>query len=185
MLTGVCHAYTQILPINGIDDLMNNYLMQPINRLTQAYRQAPWRKQTQEIGVYLTSLVMLLLVASIFVNINGRTAVVGRKIQQYHYTISRLEREIADIQSQLAMLESDTIMRQRAAELGFRPVTPSEITHIVASNYPGRDPVTLAVSSQPNAVNTVILSPAFTHSWVDWIQVQLNTPLALLADVQP
>lgn len=159
--------------------------MQPIRRLAQAYRQAPWRKQTQEIGVYLTFLVVFLLVASIYVNITSRTATVGRKIQVNHATIQRLEREIADFESQLAMLESDAIMRQRAIELGFRPATSNDILHINVPGYQEREQVALGLSSQPSVVNTVVLSPAFTQSWVDWVQVQLRTPLALLADVQP
>ncbi|MEN8171884.1 MAG: hypothetical protein ABFS03_03300 [Chloroflexota bacterium] len=159
--------------------------MQPINRLAQAYRQAPWRKQTQEIGVYLASLVVLLLLASIYVNITGQTAVIGRQIQRNHKAISQLEREIAELESQLAMLESDAVMRQRAEELGFRPAFPSEITHVVASDYSGRSPVALGISTQPSIVSTVILSPAYSQSWVDWIQLQLRTPLAFLDDVQP
>jgi len=164
---------------------MNNFVMHPIKRLAQTYRRAPWRKQTQEIGIYLASLVIILLVASVYVNITGQTAVIGRKIQKNHKTIASLEHEIADLKSQLAMLESDAVMRQRAIELGFRPAGPNDITHIQVSGYQGRDPVALGYSSQPSEMNMVVLSPAFTESWVDWIQVQLSTPLALLEDVQP
>ena len=89
------------------------------------------------------------------------------------------------MQSQLAMLESDAVMRQRAKELGFRPATPNEIIHIDVSGYQRREQVDLSYSTQPNAANRVVLSPAFTQSWVDWVQVKLRTPLALITDVQP
>ena len=164
---------------------MNKFMMQPIKQLAQAYRQAPWRKQTQEIGVYLVFLVMFLLIASVYVNITARTAADGRQIQQNHAAIERLEHEIADMKSQVAMLESDAVMRQRAKELGFRPATPNDIIHINVSNYQRREQVDLSHSYQPSAVNLVVLSPAFTQSWIDWVNVQLRTPLALITDVQP
>ncbi|MBE9523534.1 MAG: hypothetical protein IMY76_00450 [Chloroflexi bacterium] len=160
-------------------------MIRPIKNLAQAYRQAPWRKQTQEIGVYLVFLVVFLLIASVYVNITARTAADGRQIQQNHAAIERLEREIADTQSQVAMLESDAVMRQRAKELGFRPATPNDIIHVDVSGYRRREQVDLSYSSQSSTANRVVLSPAFTQSWVDWVQVQMRTPLALITDVQP
>jgi cell division protein FtsB len=164
---------------------MNNFMMQPIKRLAQAYRLAPWRKQTQEIGVYLTFLVVFILVASVYVNITARAAADGRQIQQNHADIERIEREIADLQSQLAVIESDAVLRQRARELGFRRATPDDIIHVAVSGYQRREAVDLGSSSQPSAINRVVVSPAFTQSWVDWVHVQLRTPLALITDNQP
>ena len=164
---------------------MNNLMMQPIKRLAQAYRLAPWRKQTQEIGVYLAFLVVFILVASVYVNITARSAADGRQIQQNYADIERLEREIADLQSQLAVFESDAVMRQRARELGFRRASPNDIIHVEVSGYQRRGPVALGLSSQPSAINMVVLSPAFTQSWVDWVNVQLRTPLALITNEQP
>ncbi|MBG7609421.1 MAG: hypothetical protein IZT55_01005 [Anaerolineae bacterium] len=159
-------------------------MMQPIKRLAQAYRQAPWRKQTQEIGVYLVFLVAFLIVASVYVNITARTAADGRKIQQNFAAIERLEREIADLQSQFAYLESDAVMRDRAIEIGFRPATPNDIIHVDVSGYQEPERVDMGQYSHSSAEQLVVLSPAFTQSWVDWVNVQLRTPLALIADDQ-
>ena len=66
--------------------------MENIHQLTQAYSQAPWRKQMYMIGVILLVLVSAAIIAGIYLNVTARAAAVGRQIQEmqvrvygYHY----------------------------------------------------------------------------------------------------
>ena len=159
--------------------------MDRVLNFTQAYSQAPWRKQLQGIGIFLILLVVVLLAASVFVSITARTAALGREIQQHHHEIEALEFEIANMQSQLAILTSISVMKQRAIEMGFRPATSEEIIYINVPGYMGRDHVKMADPTQPAAAAEPVISPAFTQSWVDWLAQQFRAPLIPLAEVTP
>jgi len=152
---------------------------------TQAYSQAPWRKQLQGIGIFLILLVVILLAASVFVSITARTAALGKEIQRHRQKIEELEFENANIRSQLAILTSASEMKQRAIDMGFRTATSEEIIYINVPGYTGRDNVELAESSQPSIVATPVISSAFTQSWVDWLAIQFKAPLIPLAEVEP
>src|SRR5512135_2014663 len=108
--------------------------MENINRLTHAYSQAPWRKQTYMIGVILLLLVCTAIVAGIYLNVTARAAAVGRQIQEmqvrvygYHYLtndagenyvpIEELEQKIASLTSELAYLTSYKVMMSRVNNL--------------------------------------------------------------------
>src|SRR5512135_877503 len=108
--------------------------MENINRLTHAYSQAPWRKQTYLIGVILLCLVCAAIIAGIYLNVTARAAAVGRQIQEmqvrvygYHYLtgdansnyvpIEELEQKIANLNSQLAYLTSYAMMSDRLKKM--------------------------------------------------------------------
>jgi cell division protein FtsL len=160
--------------------------MDRVIRFTQAYSQAPWRKQLQGIGIFLILLVIVLLIASIFVSITARTAAVGREIQRHRLEIEELEYEIADQQSQLAWLTSASTLKSRALEMGFRPAAPGEITYLVVPGYSGRGQLGLTSPVEPTiATASSSLSPDFTQSWVERFAEQLHTPLESIAEVRP
>ncbi len=46
--------------------------MERVYGLTQAYSQAPWRKQLQLIGIFLVVLVFFALVAGIYLSVTAR-----------------------------------------------------------------------------------------------------------------
>jgi cell division protein FtsL len=152
---------------------------------TQAYSQAPWRKQLQWIGVFLIVLVVILLAASVFVSVTARTAALGKEIHRHRNEIEALEYENANMQSQLAILTSASEMKQRAIDMGFRQATSEEIIYITVPGYTGRDQVKSAESTQPTFVAKPVISPAFTQSWVDWLAQQFRAPLIPMADIEP
>ncbi len=152
---------------------------------TQAYSQTPWRKQVQGIGIFLIALVVMLMAASVFVSVTAQTAALGKEIQRYRQNIETLEFEIANMESQLAILTSTSVMKRRAIELGFRSATSEEITYINVPGYTGRDHIELAEPAQPVVSTTLVLSPRYTQSWVDWLSQQFRAPLIPLAEVEP
>jgi cell division protein FtsL len=157
--------------------------MENVKRLTQAYYQAPWRKQLQYIVFFLVLLVMSAVVAGIYLNVTARAVTVGQEIQVMQNQIDNLRRTIADKETSLAFLTSTAIMEQRAREMGFRPVESDKIVYVVVPGYRERQEIYLAPTSQPAVVSKTELSPLFTVSLLEWLQVNVFNPSSVLAEV--
>ncbi|MFO7622802.1 MAG: hypothetical protein R6V73_00500 [Anaerolineales bacterium] len=157
--------------------------MENVKRLTQAYYQAPWRKQLQYIVFFLVLLVMSAVVAGIYLNVTARAVTVGQEIQVMQIQIENLKRTIADKETSLAFLTSTSTMEQRAREMGFRPVEPDKIVYVVVPGYRERQEIHLAPASQPTVVSDPKLSPSFTISLLEWLQVNVFNPSSVLAEV--
>ena len=147
--------------------------MDQVLKITQAYSQIPWRKQIQSVVVFLVLLVLCLVIAMIYVNVNAEAVVVGRKIQEMQLSIEELERSITDKESQIAYITSAVEMERRALEMNFQPVDPGVASYIVIPGYAGRLEAVLAPPSVPAASQTRILSPEYTLSLVDWLKQEL------------
>ena len=150
--------------------------MDQVLKITQAYSQIPWRKQIQSVVVFLVLLVLCLVIAMIYVNVNAEAVVVGREIQDMQLSIEELERSITDKESQIAYITSAVEMERRALEMNFQPVDPSVASYIVIPGYAGRLEAVLAPPSVPAASQTRILSPEYTLSLVDWLKQELYLP---------
>lgn len=150
--------------------------MDQVLKITQAYSQIPWRKQIQSVGMFLVGLVLCLVIAMIYMNVNAEAVVVGREIQGMQAAIEGLERSIADKESHLAYITSAVAMEKRAEEKNFRPVDPGEALFIVISGYGGRSEAVLAPPSVPAATETNVISPEYTLSLVDWLKQELYLP---------
>jgi cell division protein FtsL len=146
-------------------------------KFTQAYYQTPWRKQLQRIGLFLVFLVVCALVAGVYLSVNSRAASIGRQIQYDRDLIDKLDKQIADQQSQVAILTSAAEMEKRADEMGFHSVNSDEILYLVVEGYNGRTPAVLAVESKAFVPATSpTLAPEFTQSLFDWVQIELSLP---------
>ncbi len=155
------------------------------NRLIQAYRQAPWRVQLQWVGVFLLGLILVASVAGIYLNISTRTAEVGRNIQQLENLSDETERNIADLQTQLASLTSAAEMEKRAGELGFQPVQLDTAVYLTVPAYYDRQPAVLAPPPGPSLAAPPILQPNYTESlWDLFFQGFLNNQ-QVLGGTQP
>ncbi|MEJ2597648.1 MAG: FtsL-like putative cell division protein [Anaerolineales bacterium] len=147
--------------------------MERVYSLTQAYSQAPWRKQLQLIGIFLVVLVFFALVAGIYLSVTSRATTVGRQIQGMQADIDRLEQENADLQSQLAFLTSSSVMAKRAQDMGFSLIQMDEPVYIKVPGYRSRQPVTLAPDRAPIVSAAPMVPPEYTESLFQWLSRQL------------
>ncbi|GAB4530703.1 MAG: hypothetical protein Fur0018_18130 [Anaerolineales bacterium] len=146
--------------------------MQYARQFTQAYHNAPWRRQTQWLGMFLLALVALALVASLYLSVSSRAATLGRETMNMQAEIERLRRANADLTVQLAQLTAADAMQARAAALGLQPASPEQIQYVVVPGYRGRQTARLA----PQATFQVaapLVQPAFSESLLDWARIQL------------
>ena len=150
--------------------------MDEVLKITQAYSQIPWRKQIQRVGLFLVILVLSLVIAMIYVDVNAEAVVIGRQIQDMQESIDIKKRSIADKQSQIAYITSAVELEKRAVGMNFKPVDPGVALYIVIPGYGGRSEAVLAPPSEPAVVQARMLSSEYSLSLFDWLKQELYLP---------
>lgn len=144
-----------------------------VGYLVHAYRQAPWRLQRQWLGTFLLAVLGIAMVASLYLDVTAQAAISGREIQNLTSDMSATQQSSADLQTQLAALESYGAMEQRAVALAYQPVDPSQVQYIVVPGYAAPQPEILAGAPafKPSAPS---IPPEYTESLIEWIQQELR-----------
>jgi len=160
--------------------------MNRIEEFSSTYIQAPWRRQLQFIGLFSLALVIIAMVAGIYLNVSARASTIGREIQYMQNRIENSDREIEDLQSQLAQILSAEEMENRAQKLGFENVATEEILYLVVNGFIERQTAVLAPQSgSRNIPSAPVIPPEYTESIFDWLRRKaLNFP-NLLVEVKP
>jgi len=158
--------------------------MNHLETFAQTYAQAPWRRQLQIIGLFSLVLVSIALVAGIYLNVSAKAAAVGRDIQAKQSEIENLDREIEDLQSQLATVLSSTEMEARALKMGFAPLPAEQTVYLMIPGYAARQPVVLAPNSQRTLVSAPVLPDRYTESLFDWARRGLRDIPFSLSEVR-
>jgi len=164
--------------------------MQNVQKITQAYSQAPWRKQVQWIGSFLLVLVFVCLIAALYLNVTARAATVGREIQDMQVgqiqtastkpdqkdllSIEELKRHSADLQAQLAYLLSEDTMLKRAEDLGFEPGEPGIALYIEVPGYIPPQTATMAPPPGPTVSSQEAEVTIVRSSLLDWVEEQFR-----------
>jgi cell division protein FtsL len=138
--------------------------------LIQAYKNTPWRRQFQVIGLFSATVVFVAIVAGVYLNVTARAATYGREIQAIRVEAREIEREIEDLESRLADMTTAREMRSRAEKLGFISVNPNTASYLKVPGYPEERVIELAPELQPPEASTPPqLPPKYTQSLFDWI----------------
>jgi cell division protein FtsL len=143
--------------------------MDGVRQLTQAYSQAPWRKQLQILGLFLLVVVLAALVAGIYLNVTARAATIGREILWMQSRIEDLQLENSDLETRLAMVNSAAVMEQRALAMGFQPLERDAVTYIVVPGYVSRQQAVIAPPPKPVVV-VANLPADYTESLFVWLE---------------
>ncbi|MDH5606328.1 MAG: hypothetical protein OEY93_05530 [Anaerolineae bacterium] len=139
----------------------------------QAYRQAPWRKQLQLIGLFSATLAMLTLIAGTYLNVAARTATIGREVQRQQRDIRLVEQRIVNLESLLAEQTSARVMAKRAEKLGYFTLNTEVAIYLVVPGYSGRKTAVLAPPDPKSFPMQTQLPAAYTQSLVDWLRQQV------------
>jgi len=143
-----------------------------VNHLVHAYKIAPWRIQRQWIGSAFGVLVALAMVATIYLDVTSKAAIAGREIQDLTASITISQQVSADLQTEYATLTSSSIMKQRALELGFRPVKSREVEYLVVAGYVEIEPDILSSAPLPQ-LSALSILPEYNESLLDWADEQI------------
>lgn len=138
-------------------------------QFVQAYRQAPWRKQVQLIGLFSTVVVILLTGAGIYLYVTASAATLGREILELRVEKQELQQRIENYQSEIAALSSARILEERALELGFVQVNPATAAYVVVPGYSGRKTAELAPPPEQGRSSAQTARPEYTMTLFDWL----------------
>ena len=142
-------------------------------QIIHAYRQAPWRVQRQWVGVFLLAVIGAAMVAALYLDVTARAALAGREIQESRALITTVQRENADLETQLADLTSTNVMQRRATELGYRPVQPGELDYVAVPGFTTPEPAILLAAE--DASPRIETQPAeYTQSLLEWFEDRIR-----------
>ena len=160
--------------------------MYRVQNITQAYSQAPWRKQLQWIGLFMLALVLVAVVAGIYLSVSAQASSSGREIQIMYSEMEDIRRNIEDLESQIAFLTSNSEMEKRAEELGFIQVSSEDIFYILVPGYSKPSQVEIAGSPGVTLPTIQTVAPEYTQSLFDWLQERVFDPASpLIKEVMP
>ena len=141
---------------------------------SQAFKQAPWRSQTQLIGLFFIALVIVLLVASVYLTISGQASAAGLTALSLDTKRSNLERTIADRKADLALLTSASLMQKRAEDMGFIAADPENVIYVVVPGYTGRQTAILAPPPGIVEEEGPVVKSIYRQSLWDWLFQGIN-----------
>jgi hypothetical protein len=147
--------------------------LQTVHHLVHAYKMAPWRVQRQWIGGILLAVVLFAMIAALYLDVTARAAIAGRQIQDLTAAIRATQHTNADLQTHLAALTAVSVMEQRARDLGFRPVSSTEIEYVVVPGYVPPQPAILSAGTRP-ILSAPLIPPEYTQSLLDWLDEHLQ-----------
>lgn len=160
--------------------------MYRVQNITQAYSQAPWRKQLQWIGLFMLALIIVAMVAGIYLSVSAQASTAGREIQIMYAEMEKIRRNVEDMETQIAYLVSNSEMEKRAEELGFLPVESDEIFYILVPGYIKPSQANLAEPPGSTLPAIPTISPEYTQSLVDWLSERVFDPASpLVQEVEP
>ena len=106
------------------------------NPFLRAFKQAPWRTQTQAVAAWSVTLLVVMVLGGLYLTVASRAAAAGRDLQRLEVRKAALTLENDELRAELAELRSVTRLVQRALALGFQPAQSGQIEYLAVYNYP-------------------------------------------------
>jgi hypothetical protein len=145
--------------------------MNRAQKIIEAYRNTPWRRQVQMLGLFAAFGVVVAVVMIVYVWVTSLAGAYGLPVQDYQATTQSLEKIIEDKNAHLAELTSVDNLAARAEEQNYQSVDPNRIRYLEVDGYAAEQPLQLAPSTSTDAqVATKQLPPAYTTSLIDWLR---------------
>jgi hypothetical protein len=148
--------------------------IQNVNHLVHAYKIAPWRVNRQWFGTAFLAVLSLAMISAIYLDVTSKAAIAGREIQDLNSSITISKQVSGDLQTQLASLTSSSVMKQRALELGFRPMKNGEAEYLVVAGYTSIEPDILSSASHPQ-LSALSIPREYNESLLDWMDEKIST----------
>ena len=137
------------------------------DQVLRAFRQAPWRTQTQAVAAWSVTLLVIAVIGGLYLAVASRAGTAGRDLQRYEVEKAELTRSNDELRAKLAELRSVTRLANRARELGFAPAQPDQVEYVAVNNYPMAAQTAPAAAPAPGATRT-------TASLGDWLTEALR-----------
>ena len=138
----------------------------------QAYKQAPWRRQIQSIGLSLLPVVAIAAIISLYIIISAQAATAGLQIMNLHYEEEEILRTIANQRTQLGWITSYSQMQKRAERIGYEVAQESNLGYIMIAGNQGQNAVLIAPPPGIENESTPLVNEWYNQSLSNWF---LNT----------
>lgn len=115
----------------------------------RAFKQAPWRTQTQAVAAWSITLLIIAVLGGLYLSVASRAGTAGRDLQDYQARKAELIIENDELRATYAQLTSVTRLANRARELGYAPAQAEQIEYLAVPNYPQPANVTASVPAEP------------------------------------
>ena len=79
---------------------------------------------------------LIALIGLIYLGQNGQATMTGRRAQDLQEQLTRIQRENAQLEVDIAQLTLPSRIADRARTLGFQPATITQTVFLVVKNYP-------------------------------------------------
>lgn len=145
--------------------------MNRAQKIIQAYRNTPWRRQINMIGTFVAFGLVATLVMLAYVWVTSKAGAYGLQVQEIQETNQYLEQEIENAKAELGDITRNEAMAERATEIGFVPAESDQLRYLVVPGYPGEPTPAVIPQATPHVAgqgNT--LPPEYTASLLDWLQ---------------
>jgi len=131
-------------------------------QLIRAFKQAPWRTQTQAVAAWSMILLAMAVIGGLYLTVASRAGTAGRDLQRLEARKAELIQSNDELRAKLAELRSVTRLANRARELGFLPAEPGQIEYLAVNNYP-----TQVVEASPSPQASVpVTTTASLGGWL-------------------
>ena len=151
--------------------------MNRAQKIIQAYRNTPWRRQTQMLSRLAAMGVVIAFVLLVYIWMTSQAGTYGLHVDEYQRTALAAEQNIEDKRAYLADITSNKALLERAEELGYIPADPNRVRFMEVEGYYSDPPLQLA--PPPSAVHQQVeeengLPTEYTTSLIEWIQDTIN-----------
>ena len=143
-----------------------------VRKSKQAYKQAPWRRQIQSIGLSLLPVVAIAIFISLYLIISAQAATAGLHIMNLHYDEEDILRTIANQRTQLAWITSYSQMQKRAEILGYGDAPEDDVYFLTIPGYQGQNAVLIAPPPGFEKESASFVNELYNQSLSNWF---LNT----------
>ena len=106
------------------------------DQFLRAFKQAPWRTQTQAVAAWSVTLLIVAVIGGLYLAVASRAGTAGRDLQRWEAQKTELIQTNDELRAKLAELRSVTRLANRARDLGFAPAQPDEVDYVAVKNYP-------------------------------------------------
>jgi hypothetical protein len=132
--------------------------------LARAFKEAPWRTQTQAVAVVSISLLIIAIIGGFYLTVASRAATAGRDLQRLEARKTELIQANDELRAELSVLRSVDRLAQRALALGFTPAQPEQIHYLRVDNYP----YAAQTTPPPRAAAPAAPAPSTFTVLADW-----------------
>ncbi|MEK7808361.1 MAG: hypothetical protein AAB571_04755 [Chloroflexota bacterium] len=141
--------------------------------VARAFRQAPWRVQTQFIATFAALAVVIVALGGMYLAEASRTATAGRDVQSLQIQKAELEMSINRLNASIAQMKSVSRLESRVRELGFVPAQSAQVEFIIVDGYRKGQVQAAPVKSAPEEI------PDYNETLGTWLARTLSTMIGL------